>query len=153
MFLDPISQDGGYYVGDANPNAYSSDWISKLRSLAPDKRIAICETGLIAENLDLRSTSFPLLKHGTEFWQADYVNELLSECDALKAEFVIWWEIRDYDAGWKWLNDHGITDPILSVWKDIGLIDGSGKERLGLSAWNSWLAKPLKEIPINARLR
>jgi len=147
MYLDPVRLDGGCYVGNADPGAYPSDWLSKVQSYAPGKKIAICETGLIAEDLDLRSTAFPLLKRGTESWQSEYVNELLSECDSLKAEFAVWWEIRDYDAGWKWLNDLGITDPLLSAWKDIGLIDGSGRERPSLSAWKSWLDKSRKEVP------
>jgi len=147
MYLDPVKQSGGSYVGNADPGAYPSDWLSRVQSYAPGKRIAVCETGMIAEDLDIRATSFPLLKRGTESWQTDYVNGLLSDCDSLKAEFVIWWEIRDYDAGWQWLNEHGVTDPFLSVWKDTGLIDGAGHERSSLAAWKNWLDKTRRDAP------
>lgn len=131
------------YPYDVDP----ADWLSRAQAFAPGKKVAVCETGMIAEDMDLRASAFPILKRGSESWQSAYVERLLADCGSLDAEFVVWWEIRDYDLGWKWLNDHGVTDPLLSVWKDIGLIDGSGRERAGLSVWKSWLDLPRGGAP------
>jgi hypothetical protein len=142
-YLDPAIPVFGRYYGNADPNAYPADWLARIRELAPGKRLAVCETAMIAENLDLTATSAPILKFGSEGWQADYVEALLGQCAGLGAEFVVWWEIRDYDIGWKWLNSIGLTDPFLAMWKDVGLIDGKGRERDGLAVWERWLDKPL----------
>jgi hypothetical protein len=141
-YLDPVIPVFGASYGNADPGAYPSDWLTRTLALAPGKRIAVCETGMIAENLDLTATPFPILKFGNEAWQADYVEKLLGQCAALDAEFVVWWEIRDYDAGWRWLKSIGLKDPLLAIWKDTGLIDGGGRSRSSLAVWKRWLGKP-----------
>lgn len=139
LSIYPFIYIGSPSYGDANPDNFPADWISKMSSLDTDKKIGITETGYIAEDLNL--SDFGITKHGTENWQTKYVSKLLKECDDLQTEFVVYWQIRDYDLGWAFLNSIGIKDQATAAWKDIGLFDGDGNVRTSLNAWNDWLKK------------
>jgi hypothetical protein len=139
LSIYPYIYEGSAVYGDANPDDLPADWLSKMRAIAPDKKFGIAETGYIAEDLNL--SNYGLTKHGTPEWQARYVSKLLAECNTLKAEFIVYWELRDYDQGWAYLQSIGLTDQALTTWKDIGLIDGDGNNRTSLTTWNEWLGK------------
>ena len=139
MYLGSLSNVSGIWTGDADPSVYPADWLAALTNLAVNKKLAICETGFVAEDLDL--STFNLYKKGSPEWQSNYVERLLGGCQDLHAEFVVYWEIRDYDAGWAWLQAHGISNQLVSTWKDTGLIDGAGNPRPALTLWQSWLTR------------
>lgn len=139
LSIYPYVYEGSAVYGDANPDNLPADWLSKMRAIAPDKKFGIAETGYIAEDLNL--SSYGLTKHGTVAWQEKYIAKLLTESNRLKAEFIVYWEIRDYDKGWAYLQSIGLTDQALTTWKDIGLIDGDGNERASLTTWKGWMDK------------
>lgn len=139
LSIYPYIYTGSSTNGDTNPDNFPADWLSKMASIAPNKKFGIAETGYIAEDLNL--SNYGITKHGTPAWQTTYITKLLDECNHLNAEFVVYWEIRDYDLGWQYLQSIGLTDQALAAWKDIGLIDGSGLARPSLSIWKDWLKK------------
>jgi hypothetical protein len=142
LSIYPYVYIGSSNYGDANPDNFPNDWLSKMRNIAPDKKFGITETGYIAEDFNL--SDYGITKHGTEEWQVKFISKLLTECNVLKAEFVIYWQVRDYDLGWKYLQSIGLNNQALSAWKDIGLIDGNGNDRPSLNIWKEWLAKEHK---------
>lgn len=146
LSIYPFIYIGSPTYGDTNPDNFPSDWLSKMRSISPNKKFGIAETGYIAEDLNL--SNYGITKHGTEEWQAKYITKLLNECNNLNAEFIIYWEVRDYDLGWKYLQSIGLNDQALSTWKDIGLIDGDGKTRPSLDIWENWLKKMIDNTKI-----
>jgi len=98
--------------------------------------VAITETGWIAENLVI--PAFGVDVPSSEAFQQAYASHLLSEADALNAEFVIWWTVVDFDALW---NGVLLQDPVASIWRDIGLYDEGLQARPALGEWQSWLAR------------
>ncbi len=139
LSIYPYIYIGPASYGDANSDNFPVDWLSKMKSIAPGKKFGIAETGYIAEDLNL--SDYGITKHGTEDWQAKYITKLLTECENLNAEFVVYWEVRDYDLGWQYLQSIGLNNQALSAWKDIGLLDGNGNIRPSLNNWNEWLRK------------
>ena len=139
LSIYPFIYIGSSSYGDTNPDNFPSDWLSKMRSIAPDKKFGIAETGYTAEDINL--SNYGITKHGTEEWQSKYITKLLTDCNSLNAEFVVYWEIRDYDLGWLYLQSIGLNDQALATWKDIGLYDGEGNPRTSLTLWKDWLAK------------
>jgi exo-beta-1,3-glucanase (GH17 family) len=127
------------YTEQAHPAKLAPDWFSRLRELASEKPFAVTETGFPAENVVL--TQYRVRIPGREQWQADYVRRLLSEAHRLQAQFVVWFVLRDYDAGWETLTQMG-GDDLLKLWRDTGLLDGNGQARSGLRIWDAWLALP-----------
>jgi hypothetical protein len=124
------------HADKGNPDTMPADWLSQVSTLAQGKPVAITETGWIAE--DLVIPSFGVDIPSTEAYQQIYASRLLSEADALNAEFVIWWTIVDFDALW---NGVLLQDPVASIWRDIGLYDESLRARPALNEWQSWLAR------------
>lgn len=124
------------HTGKGDPDAMPADWLNQVESLAQGKPVAITETGWIAE--DLVIPSFGVNVPSNETFQRIYASRLLSEADALNAEFVIWWTIVDFDALW---NGALLQDPVASIWRDIGLYDESLRARPALSEWQPWLER------------
>jgi hypothetical protein len=122
-----------------DPDTLSIDWLRQIRTIAPGKRIAITETGWIAENLTI--PAFSLAVTSSEILQEAYVARLLQEADLLGAEFLIWFTIADYDTLWNLTLGQ---DPLAQIWKDTGLYDGSLTPRSALTTWRAWLSKPLR---------
>jgi len=139
LSIYPFIYLGSPTYGDTNPDNFPTDWLSRMTGLAANKKIVIAETGCIAEDLNL--SDYGITKQGNASWQLKYVTKLLNECNNLQAEFLVYWEIRDYDLGWTYLNSTGIKDQATATWKDIGLFDGNGISRPSLNAWNDWLNK------------
>lgn len=63
----------------------------------------------------------------------------MGQLQAMDARFVVWFLPRDHD----WLNDrlfpNGVTDPVMLIWRDTGLLDENGFIRPGLLLWDRWL--------------
>ena len=127
-----------------NPEKIPDNWLQEFIELAPEKPLAITETGYIAQPLHIWKYNIHI--DGKESWQAKYVDMLLQKLDEYDAEFVIWFTIRDYDIGWIILRLFFFVDPFYKYWKDTGLIDGFGKEREGLKVWREWLSLPNRKI-------
>ncbi len=142
MSTYPVWSPGKFDPADANVDYIPADWFSQMLTLAPDKPWAITETGYIAENLDLKVIRKKV--RGSELWQARYTDLLLRQANALKAEFVIWFVIRDYDRGMKTLEKMGGVAEAAPIWKDMGLFDGEGRPRPALKVWDAWLRVPVK---------
>lgn len=76
------------HTDKGDPDTMPSDWLSQVELLAQGKPVAITETGWITE--DLVIPVFGVNIPSTEAFQRTYTSRLLSEADALNAEFVIW---------------------------------------------------------------
>ena len=124
------------HADKGNPDNLPSNWLDQVTTLAQGKPVAITETGWAAE--DLVIPTFGVDVPSSEAFQQAYASRLLSEADALNAEFVIWWTVVDFDALW---NGVLLQDPVASIWRDIGLYDEGLQARPALSEWQSWLAR------------
>jgi len=134
----PFIHDAIYSDGDiADPAQLPSDYFSKLATLAPEKKVAIAETGWIAETLD---DPCPITIQANEILQAQYVQWILNNAEELQMPFLTWFFSRDYDALWE---NSGISDSqyasLVRIWRDTGLYDGGGNPREALSIWRSYL--------------
>ncbi len=123
----------GFSTQDANPSLFTDNWLKEMRDLAPNKPFAVSETGFIAEDLIMDDILVNI--KGTEQWQADYVQKLCTEANKLDAEFILWFVYRDYDL----LYDALPNPPsYFKIWKDNGLLDGTGNKRTAYSTWDTW---------------
>jgi hypothetical protein len=122
---------------EANPSFIPQDWFSSMAGLDPGKPFAVAETGYIAEDLYMVQDDVEL--KGTEEWQAEYVQFLLSECNGLNTEFVTWFVPRDYDRASEYIKSIGGFPEWVHLWRDCGLIDGDGDARESLLVWDAWL--------------
>ena len=143
LSIYPYIFTGSTNYGNTDPDNFLEDWIRKMRQVAPDKKFGIAETGYIAEDLNL--SDYGITKQGTPAWQSKYVTKLLSECNDLKADFLVYWEIRDYDLGWQYLQTIGQATQANGIWKDIGLQDGAGNSRPAMDVWQSWLSRKVMQ--------
>ncbi|MFN7965969.1 MAG: hypothetical protein U0V87_09825 [Acidobacteriota bacterium] len=128
-----------------NPANLPPGWLQQAADLAPDKPFAIAETGWLAENLN--APSFGLFVTGTAAWQADYVRALFSECERLKARFVIWFLAVDYDRLWFWLTLLGQANDGWLLWRDTGLWNGQLSARPSLAVWDARNADGRRAVP------
>lgn len=119
-----------------NSSGLPVDWLTQMTTLAPNKPLALTETGWIAEDLSI--PEYSLYATGTAAWQNDYVANVFNEAQYLNMDFVIWWVIVDYDL--LWTNCIG-QDPLSKIWRDTGLYDGSVQARASLSTWDTWLGR------------
>lgn len=124
---------------DANPVFLDKDRLITFRNLDRSKPFAISETAYIAEDLVMESIGVDI--KGSESWQNDYLKNLLTDCQELEAEFLIWFISRDYDALYESIED---PEVILRVWKDTGLRDGEGNQRPSYHTWMKWLELSVK---------
>ncbi len=101
-----------------------------------DKPIAITETGYPAETLDLPTVGLVMESDADK--QNDYLTKLLRHADEYEFVFVINFVLRDYDALWEKIGGGDIA----AVWRDTGLYDENGEERIALEMWRNTLARP-----------
>ncbi len=99
--------------------------------------IAFVETTHLAENLSISSFNVNIVSSSCE--QNEYLETLLLNAYNQNYKFVIWWAYRDYDKLWETFPPE-IKD-IGKLWRDTGLLDGAGKERLSYSTWKLIFAK------------
>lgn len=121
----------------ATPGALPGNWLSQIRDIAPNKPVAITETGWVAQNLDI--PAFGISVAATEATQRDYVQRLMAEAGSLDAEFVVWFSAVDYDAFW-----NGILgrDDLSAIWRDTGLYDPNTQPRAALDTWQENYRRP-----------
>lgn len=98
------------------------------------KPIAFVETSHIAEDLIVPNLNLAIT--GTEIEQNLYLETLLENAREQDYKFVIWWTHRDYDALWETFPDE--LKDIGQLWRDSGLLDENGIERLSKTSWNTY---------------
>jgi len=96
-----------------------------------NRPIAFVETAHLAENLFV--TNFNLFVDATICEQNAYLETLLANAQKNNYMFVIWWAHRDYDALWE-VFPNELKD-IGKLWKDTGLLDEEGSQRLSFTTW------------------
>jgi hypothetical protein len=102
-----------------------------------NKPIAFVETSHIAEDLIVPNLNLSIT--GTEIEQNLYVETLFENATEEDYEFVIWWAHRDYDALWETFPDE--LKDIGQLWRDSGILNENGNERVSKTTWNTYLAK------------
>src|SRR5262245_51508532 len=137
-YTDYIALSAYPYSQTPDPAMVPPNLFSAVAALAPEKPFAIAETGWAAEDV---TAPYPQYLPETPERQKAYVEFLLAECTRLRAVFINWFLVRDYDGLWPEL---GLlpTAPLTRVWRDIGLYDGNGQPRPALSSWRSTLGLP-----------
>ncbi|MBI2425525.1 MAG: hypothetical protein HYV27_22055 [Candidatus Hydrogenedentes bacterium] len=126
-----------------DPQYLPINWLTQLQQLAgPGKGIAVLESSLIAEDWDLylECIETTVTVEASEALQEDYVEKLIDESDELNMEFLIWFNIADYDAFF--YNAYAEIQGT-SLWRDTGLHDGDLLPRSGLTVWDDALDRPL----------
>jgi hypothetical protein len=125
-------------VGNSsNPELIPSNFFERYIQLAPNKPLAIAETGYIAQ--DLIIPAYGLYKQGSQEWQNQYLKKILDICTEKKAVLLIWFCPKDYDAMMNTIIQQGNFDEytlnLLYLWRDTGLIDENDQTRQAYSTW------------------
>lgn len=102
-----------------------------------DVPIAFAETAHIAEDLVVPNLNLSI--PGSESEQDIYLKTLLTNAEAQNYEFVIWWAHRDYDALWETFPPE--LQDIGQLWRDSGILNEEGNERLSALTWRSYLSE------------
>ncbi len=101
------------------------------------KPIIIAETGFSAKSVSGPTGQGSYLVSPDPVKQKLFVDALLSASGKWKAEFVIWFMLRDMPD-----SPSSLTDV---AWKDSGLYDEAGNPRPALNSWREWLRKRVVE--------
>jgi hypothetical protein len=125
--------------GDAS--RIPADWFAKFAAIAPEKPLAISETGFIAQTFTHHKAGVTI--PGSPEQQAAYVSFLLTASQELHATFVIWYVPIDYDRLWNLMAKQG-ADEWFRQWISSGLQDAEFANRPGLAIWDGWLQKSLR---------
>lgn len=133
-YVDLISYSVHPFMSGLLAESFPDDYLDTLFNLLPGKPIAVSESSYPAQSWELGGLTF----NGTQEKQQNFLSSLLSASRRARAEFVIWFAIRDYDALWSGLLNS--SDAALP-WRDTGLYDEAGKERMALSTWRSGLSE------------
>jgi hypothetical protein len=128
------------YMEGYSPQTLPEDWFAGVAAIDPQKPFAIAETGFIAEESYRKWLSGKTVE-GSEGAQAAYVRLLLRCADRQQARFVVWFFPQDLDEFWKGQTNLAVRW-FVKIWRDSGLVDGSGREREGLKEWDRWLQQP-----------
>ncbi len=120
----------------SNPDDIPQNWLTEMHDIAPQKPFVISETGYIAENLII--PSYQVNIQGQPDWQKKYTRKLCQKANELQAVFICWFIYQDYDLMYQHLNN---PPPYFLVWKDNGMLDGTGQARPALNVWREWLNK------------
>lgn len=97
------------------------------------KPIAIVETSHIAEDLIVPNLNVSI--NGNQVEQNVYLETLLTNAEEQDYSFIIWWAHKDYDALWQTFPQE--VQDIGKLWRDTGLINEVGNERLSLTTWST----------------
>jgi len=136
-----------------DPAQIEHNWFSRVQTIAPNKPFAVVETNHLAEDFEHPqgvldpATGKRVLIPGTEEWQAQYLDFLFRETQALDAAFVIQWTSRDLDRlAELWRGTGAAFDPDIepmgNVANDCGIYDENGRARPSLTVWQAWLDLP-----------
>ena len=127
--------------GDTNPARFPTNYFEKYINLSATKPLAFAETGYAAENLIIQGLN--LNKKSNEIYQKDYLEKVLAICKDKKAKLFIWFCPKDYNALITHFQNQGTysqqTIDLLSLWKDIGLINENGVQRPSYNTWITWM--------------
>jgi glucose/arabinose dehydrogenase len=138
-FTDYIAVSSYPYLSQSNlENGIPSDYFAALADLAPSKPFAVSETGWPAEDLTAPS---PVVVRSDPAAQRSYVERILSEGDARNAEFITWFLTRDFDTAWETVYEGSASAPTARFFRDLGLFDGAGMARPGLTTWRQTFAR------------
>jgi hypothetical protein len=116
---------------------FPDDYLDRLYALTT-KPIAVSESSYPAQVWSTKGSP-PLTFNGSQEKQAAFTTRLLEDSHEHGALFVIWFAIRDYDALW---NGALGQSELALVWRDTGLYDEDGGERMALPVWRSWRDRP-----------
>ncbi len=119
-----------------SPGALPDNWLRQIQSIAPNKPVAITETGWVGEDLDI--PRFDLSVNSSENNQRNYVTKMLEAAESLDAQFVIWFTAVDFDAFWRGALGR---DDLALIWRDAGLYDENLRGRPALDVWQDWLGR------------
>jgi hypothetical protein len=118
-------------------NPYPENIFEELFKIT-DKPLAIAETGYPAQSFVINSNGVDLSISADEEKQNKFVEDLLIAAQKHKAEFVINFVLRDYNALW---NSIGAKNDLTIAWRDTGLLDETGKERAAFFTWKNYLKR------------
>lgn len=104
------------------------------------KPIIIAETGFSAKSVSIPTDQGSYLVSTDPVKQKLFVDALLSASGKWKAEFVIWFMLRDMESG-----PDAPSSLSNIAWKDSGLYDEAGNPRPALNSWREWLRKRVVE--------
>lgn len=85
-------------------------------------------------------TDGALAFHGSQEKQDHFLQRMIAASEARRAEYIIWFIVRDYDALWSGLLD---KSNLALVWRDTGLYGEAGDERLALGTWRAHFGRTL----------
>jgi hypothetical protein len=128
------------YMEGYSPQTLPEDWFADVASIDPGKPFAIAETGFIAEE-SYRNWLGGKTVEGSEDAQAAYVGLLLRRARRQQARFVVWFFAQDLDEFWRGQTNLAVKW-FVKIWRDSGLVDGSGRARAALKEWDRWLQQP-----------
>jgi len=124
-----------FFKGQHKRNQFqkSFDFLHSHTSLP----ISFVETNHLANDLEI--AEFNLFIKSNEKEQNEYLETLLINADKHNYEFIIWWAYRDYDLLWETfaLDIQGIG----KLWRDTGLKEGDGTDRLSMETYREIFAK------------
>jgi hypothetical protein len=98
-----------------------------------NKPIAFVESSHLAENLSVPNLNIAIA--GNDVEQNSYLETLLTNAQEQDYEFIIWWAHRDYDALWETFPEE--LQDLGKLWRDTGLLDENGNERLSYNTWST----------------
>ena len=134
-----------------DPAEIPQDWFKRIRKLSGGKPWGIMETNHLAENfyhptqgIRVSGRKDKLLIPSNEELQASYVHRLMQEAQSNRAEFILWWTLRDLDRLQTQLDNAAGAplEPFSKLANDCGIIDERGRRRLSAKAWTAWLKLP-----------
>jgi hypothetical protein len=132
------------YMEGYSPQTLPEDWFADVAAIDAGKPFAVAETGFIAEE-SYRNWLSGKTAEGSEEAQAAYVRLLLNSANRQQARFVVWFFPQDLDEFWAGQTNLAVKW-FVKIWRDSGLVDGSGRERKGLRVWDRWLQQPTTPI-------
>jgi len=125
---------------------FPDNYLQRLFDLST-KPIAIAESSYPAQVW--QTMSEPILTfNGSQEKQDNFLTFMLEESERYDTKFVVWFSIRDYDT--LWVNSMNQSE-IGLIWRDTGLFDELGNERLAMATWKEWFAKEYVDIVYNPK--
>lgn len=135
-YVDFVSFSLHPFMSGLLAESFPDNYLSQLFGLTT-KPIAVSESSYSAQVW--QTASAPILTfNGSEEKQKNFLRLLLEQSQKSRVEFVIWFCVRDYDALWQ--NALG-GSPDALPWRDTGLYDEQGNERLAMDLWKNWYSK------------
>ncbi|HOZ15869.1 MAG TPA: hypothetical protein PLH91_09030 [Tenuifilaceae bacterium] len=135
-YVDFVSFSLHPFMSGLLAESFPDNYLSQLFGLTT-KPIAVSESSYSAQVW--QTASAPILTfNGSEEKQKNFLKLFLEQSNKSRVEFVIWFCVRDYDALWQ--NALG-SSPDALPWRDTGLYDEQGNERLAMDLWKNWYGK------------